>query len=185
MTEQAEKVQSEWLEVVNIRHREYVEKARGDKDSFLDNKSPRKQSRKSLNSVSGRTSLKASTASRQNFVLARIRCEEIEENKTAARIAGKEYEIEMAERECEMVTKRHEMDLFSKKRQIDLEKLHDENLKPLIEAKMQEVKLMVDESLLLEKQLIFRQKVAVYTQQRLKIALKTGLRQLVFKKPPS
>ena len=42
------------------------------------------------------------------------------------------------------------IELFSKKRQIDLEKMHEENQKRLVEAKMQEIILMDDESLLLE-----------------------------------
>ena len=40
--------------------------------------------------------------------------------------------------------------MFSKKRQIDLEKMHEENRKRLVEAKMQEINLMDHESLLLE-----------------------------------
>ena len=56
----------------------------------------------------------------------------------------------MAEREREMAERRHEIELFSKKRQIDLEKMHEENRKRLVEAKMQEINLMDDESLLLE-----------------------------------
>ena len=49
-----------------------------------------------------------------------------------------------------MAERRHEIELFSKKRQIDLEKMHEENRKRLVEAKMQEINLMDDESLLLE-----------------------------------
>ena len=101
--------------------------------------------------MSASTSSKASTACRKDFILAKIRREEVEEeNKAAARIAEREYEIEMAEREREMAERRHEIELFSKKRQIDLEKMHEENRKRLVEAKMQEVNLMDDESLLLE-----------------------------------
>ena len=73
-----------------------------------------------------------------------------EENQVAARVAEKEYEIEMAEREREMADRRHEIDLFSKKRQIDLEKMHEKNRKRLVEAKIQEVNLMDVASLLLE-----------------------------------
>ena len=101
--------------------------------------------------MSAGTSSKASTARRENFILAKIRREEVEEeNKAATRIAEREYDIEMAEREREMAERRHEIELFSKKRQIDLEKLHEENRKRLVEAKMQESNLMDDESLLLE-----------------------------------
>ena len=35
-----------------------------------------------------------------------------EENKAAARIAEREHEIDMAEREREMAERRHEMELF-------------------------------------------------------------------------
>ena len=153
-TEQAEKLQSEleeWLAVVNKRHDEYMENARDYIDSIQGNENSKKSSQRSHKSLSASTSSKASTARRKDFILAKIRREEVEEeNKAAARIAEREYEIELAEREREMAERRHEIELFSKKRQIDLEKMHEENRKRLVEAKMQEINLMDDESLLLE-----------------------------------
>ena len=153
-TEQAEKLQSEleeWLAVVNKRNDEYMENARDYIDSIQGNENSKKSSQKSHKSLSASTSLKASTARRKDFILGKIRREEVEEeNKAADRIAEREYEIEMAEREPEMGERRHEIELFSKKRQIDLEKMHEENRNCLVEAKMQEINLMDDESLLLE-----------------------------------
>ena len=70
--------------------------------------------------MSAGTSSKASTARRKDFILAKIRRAEVEEeNKAAARIAESEYEIEMAEREREMAERRHEIELFSKNRPRD------------------------------------------------------------------
>ena len=117
-TEQAEKFQSEleeMLEVVNNRHDEYMEKARGYIDSVLDKNFPTKNSRKPQNSASARNSSKASTARRKHFIIARIRREEFqEENKTADRIAEKVYEIELAERKSEKVAKRQLYSCFLK-----------------------------------------------------------------------
>ena len=130
-TEQAEKLQSEleeWLEAVNKRHNEYMENARDKIDSTQGNGNSKKGSQRSHKSLSAGTSPKASTACRKDFILAKIRRKEVEEeNKAAARIAEREYEFEMAEREREMAERRHEIELFSKKRQIDLEKTHEEN----------------------------------------------------------
>ena len=153
-TEQAENLQSEleeWLVVVNKRHDDYRENARDYIDSTQGNESSKKGSQKSHKSLSACTSSKASTARRNDFILAKIRREEVEEeNKAGTRIAEREYEIEMAEREREMTETRHETELFSKKRQIDLEKMHEENRTRLVEPKMQEINLTDDESLLLE-----------------------------------
>ena len=126
-----------------------MENARDYIDSTQGNENSKKGSQRSHKSLSAGTSSKASTARRKGFILAKIRREEVEEeNKAAARIAEIEYEIEMAEREREMAERRHEIELFSKKRQIDLEKMHEENRKRLVEAKKQEINLMDDESLL-------------------------------------
>ena len=84
----------------------------------------------------------------ENYFFAKPRREEIEEdNKAAARIAEREYEIEMALRERELAERRHDMELFAKKRQNDLEKIQEKNRKRLIEAKIEEIDLMDSESL--------------------------------------
>ena len=95
-----------------------------------------------------RTASNAFTLRRKELLLAKLRREEIEEeNKAAARIAEREYDIEMALRERELAERKHDMELFAKKRQNDLEKMQEENRKRLIEAKMQEIDLMDTESL--------------------------------------
>ena len=153
-TEQAEKLQSaleEWLASVNKRHNEYMENVRDNIDSIQGNENSKIGSQRSHKSLSASTSSKVSTARRKEFILAKIRREEVEtENKAAARIAEREYQIEMAEREREMAQRRHEIELFSKKRQMDLEKMHEENRKHLVEAKIQEINLMDNEKLLLD-----------------------------------
>ena len=81
-TEQAEKLQSEleeWLAVVNKRHDEYMENAR----DYIDSKNSKKGSQISHKSLSAGTSSKASTTRRKDFILAKIRREEVEENKAA------------------------------------------------------------------------------------------------------
>ena len=87
-----------------------MEKAQCYMDSVLDKTVPTKNSRKPQNCASVRTSSKASTLRRKDFRLARIRREEVhQENKAAARIIEKEYEIEQAKREREMVARRQEI----------------------------------------------------------------------------
>ena len=119
--EKAEKLQSEleeWLSVVNKRHDEYMENARYYIDSIQGNESSRSGSQRSHKSLSTSTSSKALTARWKDFLLAKIRREEVkEENKAAAGTAEREYEIDMAERERELAERSHEIELFSKKRQ--------------------------------------------------------------------
>ena len=80
--------------------------------------------------------------------MAKLRLEEREEeNKAAARIAEKEYEIEMVLREREMAARKHEMEFFAKKHKNNLGKIPEENRKRLIDAKMREIDLMDSESL--------------------------------------
>ena len=75
-----------------------------------------------------RTTSNASTLRREEVLLAELRREEIEEeNKTEARIAEKEFEIEMALRERDLAEQKHYMNLFAKKRQNDREKIQEEN----------------------------------------------------------
>ena len=111
-TAQAEKLQSEleiWLAVVNKRHDEYMENARYYIDSTLGNGNSKNGSQRSHKSFSSRTSSKDSTARRTDFILAKIRRDEVEdENKAAARIAERVYEIEMAESIGEIAERRHE-----------------------------------------------------------------------------
>ena len=150
-TEQAEKNKAEveeWLETVNKRHDDYIKTARKYIDSVLDTDSSSKLSHHSKKTSTCRTASNASTLRRKELLLAKLRREEIEEeNKAAARIAEREYDIEMALRERELAERKHDMELFAKKRQNDLEKMQDENRKRLIEAKMQEIDLMDTESL--------------------------------------
>ncbi|XP_075258365.1 uncharacterized protein LOC142350403 [Convolutriloba macropyga] len=78
--------------------------------STQDNENSKKSSQRSHKSLSAGTSPKASSTHRKDFLLAKIRREEVEEeNKAAARIAEREYEIEMAEKEREMAERRHEI----------------------------------------------------------------------------
>ena len=51
----------------------------------------------------------------------------------------------MVLRERELAERKHDMELFARERQIDLEKIQEENSKPLIEAKTQEIDLMDSE----------------------------------------
>ena len=150
-TEQAEKSKAEveeGLETVNKRHDDYTKTARKYIDSVLDIDSSSKLSHHSKMPSTCRTASNASTLRRKELLLAKLRREEIEEeNKAAARIAEREYEIEMALRERELAERKHDMELFAKKRQNDLEKIQEENRKRLIEAKMQEIDLMDTESL--------------------------------------
>ena len=149
-TEQAEKNKAEveeWLETVNKRHDDYKKNARKYIDSVLDTYSSSKLSHHSKKSSAGRTTSNASTLRRKEPLLAKLRREEKEENKAAARIAEREYEIEMALRERELAERKHDMELFAKKRQNDLEKIPKENRKRLIEVKIQEIDLMDSESL--------------------------------------
>ena len=130
-TEQAEKNKAqveEWLETVNKRHDDYMKNARKYIDSVLDTYSSSKLSHHSKKCSAGRTKSNASTLRRKQLILAKLRREEIEEdNKAAARIAEREYEIEMALRERELADRKHDMALFAKKRQNDLEKIQEEN----------------------------------------------------------
>ena len=97
-------------------------------DSFLDTDSSSKLSHHSKKSSAGRTTSNASTLRIKDLLLAKLQHEEIEEdNKAAARIAEREYEIEMALRERELAERRHDMELFANKRQNDLEKIQAEN----------------------------------------------------------
>ena len=105
-------------------------------DSVLDTDSSSKLSHHSKKSSTCRTASNASTLRRKELLLAKLRREEIEEeNKAAARIAEREYDIEMALRERELAERKHDMELFAKRRQNDLEKMQEENRKRLIEAK--------------------------------------------------
>ena len=98
-----------------------MENARDSIDCIQGNHNSKKGSQNSHNSLSASTSSKVSTARRKDFILTEIRRQEVdEENKAAARIAERQYEIEMAEREHEMAARRHEIELFSMKRQVDL-----------------------------------------------------------------
>ena len=77
--------------------------------------------------------------------MAKLRRKEKEdENKAAAQIDKREYEIGMPLRERDLAKRKQDMQLFFKKRQNDFEKIR----KQLIEAKMQEIDLMDGEWLL-------------------------------------
>ena len=119
-TEQAEKNKAEveeWLETVNKRHDDYMKTARKYIDSVLDIDSSSKLSHHSKKSSTCRTASNASTLRRKELILAKLRREEIEEeNKAAARIAEREYNIEMALRERELAERKHEKPAFKKNR---------------------------------------------------------------------
>ena len=99
-TQQAEKNNAEveeWLETVNKRHDDYMKNSCKYIDSVLDTDSFSKLSHHSKKSSGDRTTSKASKLRKKELLLAKLRREEIEEdNKAAARIAEREYEIEMA-----------------------------------------------------------------------------------------
>ena len=110
-TGQAEKNKAEveeWLESVNKRHDDYIKNARKYIDSVLDTDSSSKLSHNSKKSSAGRTTSNASKLRRKELLLAKLRRKEIkEENKAAARIAEREFEIEMALRERELAERKN------------------------------------------------------------------------------
>ena len=100
-----------WLAAVNTRHDDYMEKAQKYIDSVLDIDSYSKLAHHSKKLSAWRTTLNASTLLRKELLLAKLQSEKVEEeNKAAARIAKREYEIEMASRERESAERKLDME---------------------------------------------------------------------------